>query len=116
MPHLLPDVGLCRCAVAVNQALGDAARDHVAAERHAERDARGRDWPTGLVCDDAPSRLPRRQLPGSRGFPMRRFSVPFLLVVAVLLVSVITLSVRPSVIAQEATPSGMTTAAHPLIG
>ena len=47
---------------------------------------------------------------------MRRFTVPFLVAVAVLLVSVVALGVRASVVAQDATPSGMTTVAHPLVG
>lgn len=47
---------------------------------------------------------------------MRRFTVPFL-VGAVLFMSAIGVSVRPSVFAQEATPTGMATmATHPVVG
>src|SRR5215212_4994870 len=49
-------------------------------------------------------------------FSMRRFTVPFL-VGAVLFMSAIGVSVRPSVFAQEATPTGMATmATHPVVG
>src|SRR5215208_6591405 len=49
-------------------------------------------------------------------FAMRRFTVPFF-VGAVLLMSAIGVSVRPSVFAQEATPTGMATiATHPVVG
>ena len=46
---------------------------------------------------------------------MRRFTVPFL-VVAVLLMSVVAVGVRPNVVAQDATPAGMRLGDHPLVG
>jgi hypothetical protein len=46
---------------------------------------------------------------------MRRFTIP-LLVVAVLLLSVVTVSVRPNVVAQEATLAAMRPADHPVVG
>ena len=50
-----------------------------------------------------------------RRFSMRRFTIP-LLVVAVLLMSIGAVSVRTSAVAQEATPSAMNLAEHPLTG
>jgi len=46
---------------------------------------------------------------------MHRFTVPFLLV-TVLLVSVVAVSLRPGVVALDATPAGMRLTDHPLVG